>query len=817
MTNFQSKAVELTAKLSLERKVQLLTGRDFWNTWAIEEIGLRNLLLSDGPAGVRGEFWDERDNSLNLPSGSALGSTWNRAIAQEYGVVMGAEAARKGVDVVLGPTINLHRSPLGGRHFECLSEDAMLTGVMAANYVHGLQSTGKGACPKHYIANDFETNRFTVNVKLGERALRELYLRPFEDAVKAGAWSIMSSYNSINGATATENELLEKPLKTEWGFDGVVISDWTAVRSLESAKFEQDLVMPGPQGPWGEALVAAVQNGEIAQEVIDRKIVRILTMALRVGAIGENGQVPAAPHRHNDIAASGSAFAKKVAIDGTVLLQNDGILPLDLKAKKKVALIGHNALAARTQGGGSASVHPLTVSTPYSALTEALGDKLSYSLGAVVQPGIGGLDRDKITNPGTGKPGVRVEFFDEANNSIFVDDRLITDIVWIGSDVPLPVTHRMTFATTYTPDVTEVRDLGFTGLQHTKMTVDGKELLNLKMEPLSGDPFEALMQPPHISVPVELTAGVPIEIVYDIDMTGRSGLFIGAFMFRFGFEEKGANADALIAEAVANAKDAEVAIVVVGTNAVVESEGYDRKDLKLPGRQDELVAAVIAANPNTIVVVNSGSPVELPWVAGARAVLLPYFGGQEMGHALVDMLTGAAEPGGRLPTTWAKVASDLPVINCTPDANNEVEYTEGIHIGYKAWLKAGTQPLYAFGHGLGYTSFSLSNLSGAASVAGGSDYSLTVDVTNTGSRSGKFVAQAYASRSNSAIERPVKWLAGFESVEVAAGTTVTVTIPVAAREFANWDGAWNYEQGEFTIEVGVAVDNLSLSHTVSVK
>ncbi|MDE2409427.1 MAG: glycoside hydrolase family 3 C-terminal domain-containing protein, partial [Actinomycetales bacterium] len=230
----------------------------------------------------------------------------------------------------------------------------------------------------------------------------------------------------------------------------------------------------------------------------------------------------------------------------------------------------------------------------------------------------------------------------------------------------------------------------------------------------------------------------------------------------------------------------------------------------------ELVAAVIAANPNTIVVVNSGSPVELPWVSGARAVILPYFGGQEMGHALVDMLTGAAEPGGRLPTTWAKVAGDLPVINCTPDANNEVEYTEGIHIGYKAWLKAGTKPLYAFGHGLGYTSFSLSNLSGAASVAGGSDYQLTVDVTNTGSRSGKFVAQAYASRSNTAIERPVKWLAGFESVVVAAGQTVTVTIPVAAREFANWDGAWNYEAGEFTIEVGTAIDNLSLTHTVSV-
>ena len=817
MTNLNAKAVELTAKLSLERKVELLTGRDFWNTNSLDEIGLRNMLLSDGPAGVRGEFWDERDNSLNLPSGSALGSTWNRELASEYGVVMGAEAARKGVDVVLGPTINLHRSPLGGRHFECLSEDPMLTGVMAANYVYGLQSTGKGACPKHYIANDFETNRFTVNVKVGERALRELYLRPFEDAVNAGAWSVMSSYNSINGATATENDLLENPLKSEWGFDGVVISDWTAVRSLESAKFEQDLVMPGPQGPWGEALVAAVKNGEIPESVIDRKIVRILTMALRVGAIGADGKTPAAPHRHNDIAASGSAFAKKAAIEGTVLLQNDGILPVDLKSKKKVALIGHNALAARTQGGGSASVHPKTVSTPFSALSEALGDKLSYSIGAVVQPGIGGLDRDKIVNPVTKQAGVRVEFFNEANENIFSDDRLITDIVWIGSDVPLPVTHRMTFSTIYTPDATEVRELGFTGLQHTKMTVNGEELINLKMAPLSGDPFEALMQPPHTSVPVQLTAGVPVEIVYDVDMTGRTGLFIGAFMFRFGFEEKGANADALIAEAVANAKDAEIAIVVVGTNSVVESEGYDRQDLKLPGRQDELVEAVIAANPNTVVVVNSGSPVELPWASKVRAILLPYFGGQEMGSALLEMLTGVEEPGGRLPTTWAKVASDLPVINCTPDANNEVEYTEGIHIGYKAWLKAGTKPLYAFGHGLGYTSWSLNGVSGSGSVAAGADYTFEVSVTNTGTRAGKHVVQAYLSRGNSAIERPVKWLAGFEQVRLAAGETKSVSITISAREFANWDGAWNYEAGQFQLEVGSAVDNLSLTATVEVK
>ncbi|MEY2916125.1 MAG: hypothetical protein RL454_1054, partial [Actinomycetota bacterium] len=232
MTDLNAKALELTGKLTLEQKVSLLTGRDFWNTVAIDEIGLRNMLLSDGPAGVRGEFWDERDNSLNLPSGSALGSTWSRTAATEYGVILAAEAERKGVDVVLGPTINLHRSPLGGRHFECLSEDPLLTGSLAANYTLGLQGQGKGACPKHYVANDFETNRFGANVNVDDRTLRELYLRPFEDAVvEGGAWTIMSAYNSINGKTATENELLNNPLRTDWGFDGVVISDWTAVRS----------------------------------------------------------------------------------------------------------------------------------------------------------------------------------------------------------------------------------------------------------------------------------------------------------------------------------------------------------------------------------------------------------------------------------------------------------------------------------------------------------------------------------------------------------------------------------------------------------
>jgi beta-glucosidase len=819
MTDQNAKAVELTAKLSLEQKVALLTGRDFWNTVTIDDIGLRNMLLSDGPAGVRGEFWDERDNSLNLPSGSALGSTWSREIAHEYGVVLGAEAARKGVDVVLGPTINLHRSPLGGRHFECLSEDPMLTGSLAASYTIGLQSTGKGACPKHYVANDFETNRFQANVNVDDRTLNELYLRPFEDAVvDGGAWTIMSSYNGINGATATENELLNNPLRTEWDFDGVVISDWTAVRSLESAKFEQDLEMPGPTEFWSQNLINAVRNGEIAEAVVDRKVVRLLTLALRVGAIGVDGKTPANPVRHNNIAESGRSFARRVASEGSVLLNNDGVLPVDLAKSGKVALIGHNATAARTQGGGSATVHPLTVSTPFDALSDLLGDNLSYSIGAVVQQGIAELPRKEIVNPVTGKKGVRVDFFVDGTEPVYSEDRLSTNLIWLGVvEIPIAQATKLKLTTDFTPAKSAKLLIGYAMAQPVKITINGETHIDTHLPVISDDPFMALMEPPHTSKAYEFEAGKTYRFEVEIDMKGRTGLAAAASSIVFGTEADRSDEDGMIAEAVANAKAAELAIVVVGTNAQVESEGFDRKNLALPGRQDELVEAVVAANPNTIVVVNSGSPVLLPWRDKVRAVLLTYFGGQEMGLALVDMLTGATEPGGRLPTTWAAAEADVPVINCQHDEDLQVYYTEGLHIGYRAWLKAGTKPAYAFGHGLGYTSFELSELVVPISTAAGENFEVSVKVTNTGNRAGKHVVQVYASRSASAIERPAIWLAGFADVRLAAGETRVVSVPVKGREFANWDGTWKYELGQFQLAVGSAVDNLPLTAALEVK
>ncbi|HMS36955.1 MAG TPA: glycoside hydrolase family 3 N-terminal domain-containing protein, partial [Arachnia sp.] len=346
----------LVAALDLETKVRVITGEDFWSTVEVPEIGLRKMVLSDGPSGVRGPVWDERSPSLNLPSATALASAGDVELAREYGGAAASEARRKGVDWVLGPTINIHRSPLGGRHFECFSEDPVLTGDLAAGYVRGLQEGGVAATPKHYVANDFETDRFTADLVVDDRTLREVYLAPFERAVEAGAWSLMSAYNSVGGTTMSENDLLRDPLRTEWGWDGVVVSDWTAVRSLAAANAEQDLEMPGP-GVWGEALVAAVRAGEVDEAAIDRHVARLLLLAERVGALGAAEPAPVEE-------VDGIAFARRAAAEGSVLLANDGILPLNPAHVGKVAVIGHNAVEARTQGGGRAPVVPERAGTP---------------------------------------------------------------------------------------------------------------------------------------------------------------------------------------------------------------------------------------------------------------------------------------------------------------------------------------------------------------------------------------------------------------------------------------------------------------------
>lgn len=785
----------LLDKLTLEQKAALVQGADFWTTVPLPEIGLRAMTLSDGPAGVRGPRWDEREPSLNLPSGSALAASWDADLAYRYGAAAASEARRKGVDVVLGPTINLHRSPLGGRHFECFSEDPELSAELAAAYVRGLQENGVAATPKHYVANDSETDRFTVDVRVHDRALRELYLAPFERAVEAGAWSVMSAYNAVHGVTMTENDLLETPLNSEWGFDGVVISDWTAVRSLDSIPAAQDLAMPGPAPAWVD-LVAAIRDGRLDEADLDRKVLRLLLLAERVGALEGSDEITPAP---ND----GIAFTREAAIEGTVLLANDGILPLDAASLRSVAVIGHNAREARTQGGGSATVLPERITTPLDGIRAAFeGADVTYELGAVVQEGVAEIPLDQLTNPETGEPGLRVSFLDSDGAVLFTEDRRSSALVWFGGDAPITATSTLVLETRYLPGETGEILLGFAGANPGRIAVDGADVLDDVPVIEGTDLGAAFLNPPSITAAVPVTAAQPIGIRAEFTIA-RGGALAGALSVTLGIAPENTDPDELIARAAAAAKASDVAIVVVGTNSKVESEGYDRVDLALPGRQDDLVRAVAAANPRTVVIVNAGSPVVLPWAGEVAAIVQGYFGGQEFGSAIAAVLTGAAEPGGRLPTTWPATLDDVPVTDVIPQ-DGVLDYTEGIHIGYRAWLRAGVSPAFPFGHGLGYTTWSWG-------VAQRHEDTVEVTLANTGERAGKQVVQVYAERSGSSVERPQRWLVGFAVVRAEPGATVTATIQVPARRLAHWDGEWIVEPGEYTLRAGSSVIDLPLS------
>ncbi|MFC7587644.1 glycoside hydrolase family 3 protein [Nonomuraea antimicrobica] len=376
---------ELLSRLDLPTKIRLLTGADMWSLTPVPEIGLDRIVMSDGPIGVRGGEWRAGDPSIALPSPTALAATWDVDLVRRAGLLLAQEARRKGVHVLLAPTLNLHRSPLGGRHFECFSEDPYLAGEIGAAYVEGVQEGGVATTPKHFVANDFETDRFTADVRVGERALRELYLRPFERVVQAGAWGLMTAYNSVNGTTMTEHaELVNGVLKGEWGFDGLVVSDWTAVRSTEAAALGgTDVAMPGPRGPWGERLEAAVREGRVPEAAVDDRVRRILRLAERVGALhppvaSPEAEPPAEPPTvRPDAAIDGVALAREIATRAFTLVTNDGVLPL--RPGGSIALIGAAAREARVMGGGSAQVFPEHVVSPLRGLAERAD--VRYALG----------------------------------------------------------------------------------------------------------------------------------------------------------------------------------------------------------------------------------------------------------------------------------------------------------------------------------------------------------------------------------------------------------------------------------------------------
>jgi beta-glucosidase len=815
----ESELAARVASLSPQQKVRLLTGADFWSLHSEPAVGLRRLVVSDGPAGVRGERWDERDTSANVPSPTALAATWDEELVEELGGLLASEARRKGVDIVLAPTVNLHRTPYAGRHFECFSEDPLLTARIGVSYVCGLQDGGVGATVKHFIANDSETERMTLDVRVDERTLRELYLAPFEAIVReAGVWSVMASYNGVNGEPMTESSLLRDVLHRELGFDGLVMSDWFATRSTEaSARAALDLVMPGPAGPWGEPLLAAVRTGAIDPATIDDKVLRILRLAARVGAL--DGTTAAPPRTYED--AEIASALRRIAAAGFVLARNNqGLLPLDPSALERIAVIGPNANAARTLGGGSATVFPPYTVSPLDGLSDALepGVEILHSVGVQSSSRVPIARAPWLHVPGSGEPGVEVRFLDADGTVLASERRPGCAFTWLGSfDHEGPIARievdtvlRATDPGTYT--------VGASGLGRYRLSIGGEVAFDEQLELRAGaDIVEGIMVPPQAIHDVRLGAGeeIGILLVHHVGPIGDSPGSIGV-NFQLNLEPPWLGDDREIDQAAAVASAADVVVLVVGTTEEVESEGFDRASLSLPGRQDELVRRVAAANPNTIVVVNAGAPVLMPWVQDVAAAVLAWFPGQEFGNALADVLLGRAEPGGRLPTTWPATEAGLP---STHPIDGVLRYDEGLSVGYRGDGRDGRRTLFPFGHGLGFSSWEYESIDAPRHARPGAAVRITVGVRNSGRRRSREVVQVYASRADSAVDRPVRWLVGFAAVLAEAGARATATIIVPPRAFEHWsvqDGGWVLEPGRFELAAGSSSAALPTSTRIAV-
>lgn len=821
--------------LDLESKVRLLTGATTWRLPAEPRLGLSAVTMSDGPQGVRGTGEDPDATGLLAPAPSALAAAWDTGLAERLGALFATEARRKGVDVVLGPVVNLQRTPVAGRHFEYFSEDPLLTGTVAAALVRGLQNQDVGACLKHFVANDSETDRTRYRSRLDERTLREVYLAPFEQALdEAAPWSVMAAYSGVDDGTEsapmTENaRLLRQVLKEEWGFAGPVVSDWAATGStVASAVGGLDLVMPGPDPLWGEPLVEAVRAGEVDEQLIDDKVLRLLRLARHTGRLGEPGQNPPRPATPPGPGEEEFRLLREVAARGMVLLRNQaGLLPLTTEGVRSVALIGPNAVAPYLQGGGSAYVPAVRTVSFEDGLRAALPEdvRLSVHRGGDSRLRPPYLSAALLSDPDTGAAGMRADHLDADGNRVGGETRPCAD--WSGYTDFDAATHRVVLRTvlTLTEPGTHRLEIGCVG--RFRVTVDGEQVL-------FGDDdrgVELILDSTHHHPPlhaIDLEVGTrPRRIALGIDLTvvqpGGYDHFVTA---QLRHAPPGPTPYEEIAEAAAAAQAADVAVVVVGTNEEVESEGWDRTGLDLPGHQNELVRSVLAANPRTIVVVNAGAPVLLPWAYEAPALLWTWLPGQEAGHALADVLLGRIEPSGRLPWTLPARAGDVPVPDARPH-DGVVHYSEGVHIGHRAWDRDGLVPAFPFGHGLGWTrwtyrSVALSEPSLSAvppSPASGDGLRLTVELTNTGPRAGREVVQVYLEPPRDGVDRPVRLLAGFATVQAAPGADATAEVHVPARAFRIWDSearAWRTPPGRYRLHIGRSSRDPRLTAEVAV-
>jgi beta-glucosidase len=794
----------ILAKMTLEEKIDMLGGVDGFFVRGYERLGLPRLKMADGPLGVR-----NYGPATAMAGGVSLAATWNPALAERVGTEIGRDARAKGVHFLLGPGVNIYRSPTNGRNFEYFGEDPFLASRVAVGYIKGVQSQGVSATVKHFMANNAEFDRHNTDSVIDERTMREIYMPVFEAAVKeAHVGAIMDSYNLVNGEHASQNRhILTDVAKGEWGFDGLIMSDWFATYDgVAAANAGQDLEMPSGAFMNRQTLLPAIQQGKVSQATIDEHVRRILRTAARFGWL-DRDQTDTSIPRYN---TQGRQAALQAAREGMVLLKNEGgLLPLNKARVKTVLVVGPDAYPAVPVGGGSAGVQPFNA----VSFLEGLSNTLGPSVKVLYDRGIPSLSEmaeatDFMTAASGGKFGLTAEYFKTEDMQ---GQPVVTRNEWhvnygVGGRGSMPEgTTASRWTGYYTPKAAGTHDIfvqstGEDGGYH-RLYVDDRVVIDdwTVSKALAGYVTMQLDARPH-------------KIV--LEQHGRSG-WLGAKV-KLGVVRRGSAVDA---QAKQMAARADAVVVAAGFGPETESEGADRT-FGLPPGQDELISEMAAANKNTVVVVTSGGGVDMTgWLDRVPALIEAWYPGQEGGTALAEILAGDVNPSGRLPVTFERRWEDNPVHDSYYPAagTKRVEYKEGVFVGYRGYEHNNTKPLFPFGYGLSYTTFQYSGLTvrpAAGGASAGPRYEVSFDVKNTGRREGAEVAEVYvAPPASGGVQRPAKELKGFVKVSLRPGESRRVTVPLDARSFSYYDAGarqWRADAGDYGVLVGRSSDQIEL-------
>ncbi|KAJ4162057.1 Beta-glucosidase B [Fusarium oxysporum] len=805
-------AQDKLSQMTLEEKVLLLTGEDLWRTNAIPRLGISRIKTSDGPVGVRGGIFTDGVSAASAPTGVSLAATWDLSVIRDVCSVLIHEAKSKEVDVLLGPTVCIPRTPLGGRNFEAYSEDPYLTGKIAGEFINHLQDAGIGACVKHLAANDQETRRFFIDEKIPDRALREIALQPFQIAIRdSNPWTVMTAYNKINGTFCSAHDfLIQDVLRKEWGWDGLVMSDWFGTNSVvPSVKAGLDLEMPGPVRRRGKHLIDAYQKGLVDLSFIDASASRVLELVHKVG----KSNIPdwkEGKEKADDLPEHRAIF-RRAGAEGIVLLKNSAkLLPLSNLDGRRIAILGPNALRSVATGGGSSNLAPHYRTTPYQSIKSEIAAKFPTAkvhahAGILTHRYIPLVDQNVMTNPETGKPGFQLCLYRNMNHGgqpFMVEHRPSSNLVcYDGLPPELTTGERYSYRgrTVLKPKTTGLHEFSLSSCGPGKLMLDGEVIIDIERHWWS--PKSSLFMSygsPEKRVKVYMEAGREYELLlesisrepkpYNLDYMAeleREEVQDGG---RVGFMENPGDLDRFFQDGIVMARDSDVAIVVVGKDHEWETETSDMVSIDLPGRSNEFISAVAAANPNTIVVNQTGSPITMPWKDKVSAIIQAWYQGQEQGNCLADVLLGTVNPSGKLPITFPKRIEDTPPYDNYPGENDVVYYGEGIYAGYRFYDYRKIEPLFPFGAGLSYTTFEYSNMR----ISGNEFHEeagieVEVDVTNIGPRDGKEIVQFYVGQINPRLHRPVRELKGWEKVFVPVGRTVTARMKIDKVSLSYWD------------------------------